>query len=194
MKQIVYTKGYSLVEVLIATAILMIAIVGPLTIAAKSIQSTQYARQQITAFFLAQEGINAVQVLRNSAALAAFKVGDPSATWDWTQPGQVYDDCFTDRNPNGCNLDFADETIADSAVDCSTPSNCAMALDSDAGSRGPLYETGIAGGIYTRVIKLSPTSNPDEIMITSQVEWVSRLFGGTTESVVLQSSVLNVYK
>ena len=77
-------KGYSLVEVLIAVSILMLAIVGPLTIAAKSLQSAQYARQQTTAFFLAQEGITAVNTFRNWYALQAY-IGSTDP-WDWASP------------------------------------------------------------------------------------------------------------
>ena len=69
MKNYSYTKGYSLVEVLVAIAILMLAIVGAMTIASKGLQSSFYAREQNIAFFLAQEGTEAVMTIRNEFAL-----------------------------------------------------------------------------------------------------------------------------
>lgn len=183
------TKGYSLVEVLVAVAILMLAIVGPLTIAAKSIQSTQYARQQVTAFFLAQEGITAVRVIRNDAALAYLTPSSPTPN-PWTWMGGNMTNCF---DPWGCNIDFSSATPINNVVSCVSSANCLLYMNTT-GARKPLYKTSASGGTaspYTRTIKLSQAG--DEVSIESKVEWPSNLLGGT-QSVILQSSVFNVYK
>jgi len=70
-----YTKGYSLIEVLVAISILLIALVGPMTIAAKGIQSSIFVREQTIAISLAQEGIEAFIAARNDAALQALHAG-----------------------------------------------------------------------------------------------------------------------
>lgn len=48
-------RGFTIVETLVAVAILMISIAGPLTIAQKGLMAALYARDQVTASFLAQE-------------------------------------------------------------------------------------------------------------------------------------------
>jgi Tfp pilus assembly protein PilV len=100
------TKGYSLVEVLVAVSILMLSIVGPLTIAMKSLQSAQYARQQNTAFFLAQEGITIINTVRNNAALAVY-TGATNDSWQWPQSSGVWACHFEP----GCNIDFRDSLL-----------------------------------------------------------------------------------
>jgi type II secretory pathway pseudopilin PulG len=193
MYSLTFTKGYSLVEVLIAVSILMIAIVSPLTIAAKSIQSAQYARQQTTAFFLAQEGITAIRVVRDDAALTAFN--DPSGNtlpWAWINNPNL-PACFA---LTGCNIDFRSANILNNVSDCSTLTNCSLQFESGnptPTNRRPLYEKAGVATPYTRIIKLT-ASSPDEVTVVSEVQWTSNFFGGNTESVVLETSVLNVYK
>jgi type II secretory pathway pseudopilin PulG len=48
-------KAFTLIEALIAIAILMISIAAPLSLAAKGIEAANLAKQQITAYYLAQD-------------------------------------------------------------------------------------------------------------------------------------------
>lgn len=54
-------KGFTLVETLVAIAILMISIAGPLTIANKSLTAAVYARDQVEASFIAQEVVEKIK-------------------------------------------------------------------------------------------------------------------------------------
>lgn len=66
-KIIVHTQhGFTLVETLIAVAILMIAIAGPLTIAHKGLLSAVYANDQITASYLAQDAIEYLKNIKDN--------------------------------------------------------------------------------------------------------------------------------
>ncbi len=200
MKITSYTKGYSLIEVLVAIAILMIAIVGPLTIAAKSIQSSQYARQQITATYFAQEGVTAIHAIRNESALAY--INNPTANpnpWAWTVASGKYANlnaCFSEIN--GCNIDFSDSFLENNAVSCATKSNCTLELQitTSSSKKSPFYVLNVTPPSptpYTRRISLTPLNTGDEILITSTVEWNSKLLGGM-HSVTATSSVFNIYK
>jgi prepilin-type N-terminal cleavage/methylation domain-containing protein len=51
-------SGFSLVETLVAISLLLIMIVGPMAISAKTAKSTSFASEQVQAFFLAQEGLD----------------------------------------------------------------------------------------------------------------------------------------
>lgn len=75
-------EGYSIVEVLIAIAILLIAIVGPITIATTGLKNAYSAKERTTAFFLAQESLEWVLKWRNDAGLVYTEIGsgDP---WIW---------------------------------------------------------------------------------------------------------------
>jgi len=56
-------RGFTLIETLVAISILLLSISAPLTIASKGLASSFFARDQITAFYLAQD---AVEYIRNT--------------------------------------------------------------------------------------------------------------------------------
>ena len=62
-----FDKGFTIVETLVAITILMIAIAGPLSIASKSLNSALYSKDQMTASYLAQEGMELVRNLKDNA-------------------------------------------------------------------------------------------------------------------------------
>lgn len=59
-------RGFSLLETLVAIGILFLALLGPLTLASYSINSASLARNQITAFNLASEAMEAVRNKRDT--------------------------------------------------------------------------------------------------------------------------------
>lgn len=187
MKRHVTTKGYSLVEVLVAVGILMLSIVGPLTIAAKSMQSAQYSRQQNTAFFLAQEGITAVNTIRNSEG-AEYYIGINSDPWAWVNDASL-DSCF---ETTGCNIDFRDGTLTNNLADCaSSPTACTL-LFRETTSRAAYQLVSGDASPYTRIITLEMVT-PDEMVVESKVQWGSTLLGGTQE-VTLSTSLFNLFE
>lgn len=61
--------GLTLVEALVAISILLIAVVGPLSMVAQSIQTANIGKDQITAFYLAQEAVEYIRNKRDSNIL-----------------------------------------------------------------------------------------------------------------------------
>lgn len=96
--------GYSFIEVLVSITILLIAIVGPLTIASKGLQNAYFAREQNIAFFLAQEALEGVRDLQAISALGSMRAdgsGGGNATWGWTSSGIVPAQCYSST---GCGI------------------------------------------------------------------------------------------
>ena len=62
-------QGFTLIETMVAVSMLSLAIVAPMSLAAQSLSSAYYARDQVTAFHLAQEGIEAVRSIRDANIL-----------------------------------------------------------------------------------------------------------------------------
>ncbi len=76
-------RGFSLVETLVAISILMISIAGPMVLVGNGIRSSAFARDQVTAFYLAQDAIEAVRYLRDNNRIAKVESSDPdSVAWD----------------------------------------------------------------------------------------------------------------
>ena len=75
-------KGFTLIETLVAVTILMLAIAGPLSAANSALVSARVSHDQIIASYLAQEGIEYVRSVRDSAYLSAYDTGDTSGAWN----------------------------------------------------------------------------------------------------------------
>lgn len=67
--------GFTLIETLVAVSLLVIAIVAPMSLVAQSLSTAVYARDQITAYNLAQEGIEAVRAVRDHNILSNALLG-----------------------------------------------------------------------------------------------------------------------
>jgi type II secretory pathway pseudopilin PulG len=76
------STGFTLVETMVAISLLTIAIVAPMSLTTQSLSSAYYARDQITAFHLAQEAIESIRhardrnVLKNALGITEAN-GDP---------------------------------------------------------------------------------------------------------------------
>ncbi len=158
-------SGYSLVEVLIAITIFLMATVGPMTIAARAQQSAQYAREQNTAFLLAQEGIEAVIDIRNEAGIAHIKSGTGSpASSAWLTDARV-SRCET---VDGCGLYFNNNVVVARGQVCSD--GCPIYFKT--GTQRAQYthdSTNATLTAYSRVVHVTPLTNV--VKVTSQVTW-----------------------
>lgn len=196
---IYYTKkqansGFTLIETLISITILLIVISGPLLISTQTARSTDFSSEQITAFFLAQEGSELVQKYRDDMALRKFirpttDVEYESDPWgkvtDSTASGFLYD-CFTTA---GCGLEIKSDAQGGlkNPVQCSGV-NCRLFLD-NGNSRAHYTHTNTGVETpYVRVIKLSLEPN-QQLKILSEVSWYS--VGSRQEKKVSVDTYLN---
>lgn len=190
--------GYSLIEVLIALTILMIAIVAPITIAIKSLESSTYSLEQNTAVFLAQEAISLIEAARNEQALINLNEGqfdDVDPYWsDWVD---TLDPCLASSG-YGCNfgamnlasfIDYPSEIFS-----CTEEGgNCRMYRNPD--WPNPVYRhTGDNGGIvtpFTRRVFLDSATD-SELVVRVVVEWETE-FLNQAQQVSLTTALYNVY-
>lgn len=178
-------QGFTLVETLVAITILLVAIVGPMTIAARGLQSAFYAREQITAFSLAQEGVELIRAIRDRNALA------PGITTNWLTgiPGEC-------RNSGeGCGLDARNSTFT--LFSCNGSGDPCRLKDEGrvSGNRGFFsYATGGALTPFTRQIWVREVAggNEKEAEVIVEVSWRSGLFGDV-KTVTVQSRIFNQY-
>jgi len=77
--QINYHTGFTLIETFVAITVLMIAVLGPMSLLSRALISANYIKNEITAGYLAQEGLEAViaysRVSGSSAWLASHSDG-----------------------------------------------------------------------------------------------------------------------
>lgn len=70
--------GFTILETLVAISILVIALTAPLAIVSQALKSSYFARDQVTAYYLAQE---AIEFLRNKRDNAGLQSSASAETW-----------------------------------------------------------------------------------------------------------------
>lgn len=155
-------KGFTLIETMVAVTILTIAVAGPMVTAGRAIVAAQISRDQLTASYLAQEGVEYVRAIRDDEYLATYP-SNTSAAWGNFLTG-VINQC---RAPNICTLAL-DLTL----VQC--PNNSCTTTFSLLSNGTPYKRT-------IQVIDASPGGTTD-IRIISRVLWD---FHGKTYSVTV---------
>ncbi len=63
-------RGFTLIETLVAVSLMVIAIVAPMSLVSQALTTAYYARDQVAAYSLAQEGIEAVRAVRDGNILS----------------------------------------------------------------------------------------------------------------------------
>lgn len=175
MKNFSAGRGFTLIETLVAITVVTLAVAGPLTSATRALVTAQLAREQLTASYLAQEGIEYLRLMRDNEYLAFAGTGSGASTAAWT-------DFTAGSSAASITSCIASTCTLDPARQMGTGSGFSLNTCSGAGCTA-LY---LANGIYTqqsniggtktpyvRTIKATTVSTTDE-RITSTVTWVSR--------------------
>ena len=133
------SRGFTLIEAMIAVTIITFAIAGPLFVASRSLVVAEVARDQLTASYLAQEGIEYVRAMRDDEYLTAYQAGGAnvsSAAWSDFLTGTDAAS-ITQCRTSTCTLDPARPMGSGSGFSLQSCSGTACT---------PLY---LANGIYT---------------------------------------------
>ncbi len=90
-------RAFSIIETLVAIAILLIATTGPMVFAQQSLRAANLARDQVTAFYLAQDAMEFVKHVRDENSL---RFGDREA---WLEGLENCEGAASDLN-EGCQI------------------------------------------------------------------------------------------
>ena len=175
-------KGFTLVETMIAVTILTLSVTAPLFSASRALVVAEISRDQLTASYLAQEGIEYMRWMRDDEYLAAFRTAPATASTDsWnyfingggSNPSASINQCVS---PKICTLDPA----------------LSMGYNSSLATYGDNAQLYLNNGIYTQQqigTKTAFTRTVQAVTITSIderiVSTVSWSFHGTPYSVTV---------
>jgi prepilin-type N-terminal cleavage/methylation domain-containing protein len=162
------SRGFTLVETLVAITILMIALTVPFYSLQQAIVASNAARDQLVASSLAEEGAEYIYYLRDSNYLA-------NASW---LTGM--DACLSGGAPYGCMADPSQNTLTSCvSTGCNPLKLSASNLYTYAGS-GPTTR-------FTRTVKIEQVT-ATEAKVTVTVTWVS---GHRNYSVIVTDTLYN---
>lgn len=182
------SKGFTLVETLVAISIFTISIIALLSVLSQGISNTNYAKQKIIASYLAQEGIEYMRNLRDTFVL--FDASGAQVGWDAfnTKIAPVANTLCA--SATGCYFDdqgldyvnhsqpMIDITLTACGVDCPY-----LLYNENTGKYG--YASGISTD-FIRKINVIQTSN--QTKISSTVYWTQ---GSGVHNISFSESLFN---
>lgn len=187
-----YRSGFTLLETVVALAVILAAVVGPVSLITRGLFTFSFSKNKVIASNLAQEGLEAVRLIRENNVACDIVNGNPN--WQWNRDP---DGGMLTRVRAGVDLQSFTTITCGSAV-ISTPRlsvSCSGPLlyESDPllenfGTYG--YRSGTAT-LFSRCVDISsPPDVPDnsipasaQMDVISTVRWNER---GTERSVTLR--------
>ncbi len=162
-------QGFTLIETLVAISILVVAVTAPLSLASQSLFASFYAKDQVTAAYLAQEAIEIIRQKRDHNIMLILESQStiPIARTFWV------DGIITSGDSATLAVDAKDLSINS----CSDINSSCAVLKTD----GDIYNhsTG-ANSRFSRIVTIerdtSPTGNINEIEVSATVRWQTGSF------------------
>jgi|GEM_PF-2432360 len=165
-------RGFSLLETLVGVFIFSIALISLTTIASRGIQATQTAILRSTAQFLAQEGIEAVEMIRDNN----FLNPDPTVPWNAGL------DCANGCSTNGYLTYMTNQSSSYPELDDCGGECQQMQIHNTSGYYGYGFNQDGRDSPFTRTITIEESFSstqdseeegaiPDQALVTSRVTW-----------------------
>lgn len=146
--------GFTLLETIVAISVLVLATVGPMTLAADSIRNASLFRHQTIAYFLAEE---AAEYIHNQITSNSLE----GESW-LSRLGP----CL---GADGCIIDATDSP-ANAVASCLGQCPYLQFSGLPKGLYG--YESGWANTIFRRTLRITEVTPDQEIKVTIVVEWL----------------------
>jgi prepilin-type N-terminal cleavage/methylation domain-containing protein len=167
------TRGFTIVESLVAISILVLAVTGAFTAAQKGISSATYSKNQVLAFYLAGEGVEQIRNIRDGNGLS-------QRPWLTGISASQSDPCYFG---NTCTVDTVNNVIAV----CSGGASGCPNLQQDPVDKFYGYHSGWTGTIFKRSISLT-SINANEISILVTINWNQ---GSIIRTFQIRENILN---
>jgi len=177
-----YSKGFTLVESLVAIGILSLSILGAFTAVQSGIRNSTIAKDEITGFYLAQEGMEYIRNIRDENSLHDIN-GTPT---NWLTGLVVNADGSSGPCDFGktCTIDSNAKTVAT----CSGGFGTCPPLKQDSSSGLYGYNAAWPDSNFSREIQFTQVNPNVEVKVTINISWTNR---GTTKSFQISESFLN---
>lgn len=161
-------SGFTLVETLVAISILSLSITATFTAVQNGIQNSTIAKDQTTAFYLAQEAMEFIKNKRDENALHSIsEQPNPTTHWLTGLSDVTSDPCYFGKV---CEIDSPAKTITQCGVSFDS---CPVLLqDSSTGLFG--YTVGWNPTIFKREIQFRQVVADREVEVTIRMGWTSR--------------------
>jgi prepilin-type N-terminal cleavage/methylation domain-containing protein len=179
-----FIKGFTLVESLVAIGILSLSIAATFTAVQSSLKTSIAAKDQITAFYLAQEAMEYIKNVRDVNAL--HSLNGSATNWLASMSSVVGDPCYFGST---CTIDSPTLSAASSFSRCS----------GTFGTCPNLYQDSVTG-LFTQTAGSNPvntsfkreiqftSSGSDSVFVTIRISWIS---GGVAKNFNVTGAVFN---
>ncbi len=176
-----FKKGFTLVETLGAVLLLSIALVGPMVIAEKGLQTALISKDQNSAFNLAQDAVEYIRFARDTNCLAAGNAAlIPCPAANWLSGGGLSNtvNLIPCTSTDGSQTCYFDSLGNNPVAPTQCTSNICSAIYYDPANNYFTYNnTGTTPTIFTRSVSIkynpgcSGTCNQKEADIAVTVSW-----------------------
>jgi len=182
-------KGFTLIETMVAIALLMLALIAPMSLATQSLAAAYYARNQITAFYLAQEGIEIVRSVRDGNIIATasgqsginvfngIPLNAPFTVNSLALTSNALITCGSQSGQPVCPPLQTNGSVYSYSPGCSN--NGTQWLTTDCGTSSGWVDSSFTRTLTAHLIN----NNPDEMRITVTITWQQGSFKTSTFSI-----------
>lgn len=170
------SRGFTLIETLVAIFIMAVVVTGPVSFAQSGLRAAFLARDQVTAFYLAQDAIETIKNERDNNILEG---GDR----DWLVG---FNSCVSGTANHACRIDTATSSISPS--DCGG-NDCPPLKFDDTTKKFGYGSTG-SPSKYIRNIYMDEVVDNQELQIVVEIKWTSG-FLATERRIIVQENIYN---
>jgi len=161
-------RGFTLVEMLVAVFIFSVSLASLMLIVSRGLRAANQAQKQVTAEYLAIEGLESVRSLRDGAFLRS------NNSSNWLQPFDDFECLYvSDGGSDGCNVLFSGSAII--MAPCTIDVDCQVYFSADNADYRQFDNTSPGGDYidtgFQRQIQFYEGDSDDEIIVDSVVSW-----------------------
>ena len=188
----VLTRGFTLLETIVAFAVIFAALIGPVSLITRGLIDVTFAKNKLIALNLAQEGIEFVRLVRDNNVLCDYLDGGAVGSIPWNRDSSGSGTISDNPQPRRADIYTLD------ALPCGTINSSRLSGGASAPLRVDVdgfYQYGGVGGFTTpfrREITITMVDVGGGVMdrmdVISEVTWDER---GRTRTVTMKDALYN---